>query len=126
MTFGDKVRYARKKMGNISTTQLAKLLEIAQASVSKVENSSTRKFKRESIVRLSEVSGLPLEFFMKDNIKTPEEVAPTKELAEKIRDAGVQFIKLNDTVKKRGLTEQEAIDLINLFCDTYQKIKRRD
>jgi predicted transcriptional regulator len=118
MTFGDKVRYARERMGNISTTQLAKMLGIEQPNVSKVENSPTRRFAQKITLKLSQVSGLPLEFFMNDNIKTPAEVAPAHMVKE--LEQHYKFIRVADAAVKAGLTEQDVLDLIEVA----KKLKR--
>ena len=121
MTFGEKVRYTRKLMGNKSTTELAALLGIEQASVSKVENSPTRKFKRETILRLSQISGLPLRFFMDENVKTPDEVTSDPRLAQEL-GKHFKFLKVADAAAAAGLTEQDVLALIEVA----KKIKRRD
>jgi len=72
MTFGEKVRYVREKAG-LTTEELARLLDVSQSYISHVEN-NRRLLGRSRIVALAKALDTPVEFFLRDDILTPEDL----------------------------------------------------
>lgn len=120
MKFGDKIRYVRSKMGGVSTTELGKMLNVTQSYVSRAENKN-QKFGRDTLVKLSNISGLPIEFFTDDNVSTPEEVAPTPEMANELKKYW-KFLKVAQVAHEAGLTEEDVLELIEVG----KKLKHRE
>ena len=72
MNFGEKVRYVRKQF-SLTTEQLAQLLNVTQSYISHVEN-NRRKFGRDKIALLANKLYIPVEFFLREDVKTLEQI----------------------------------------------------
>lgn len=78
MKFGDKVRYVRER-SSLTTVQLAKLLNVTQSYISHVEN-NRRQFSRDKIVRLANELKIPVEFFLREDVETLEQLSAIHKL----------------------------------------------
>lgn len=79
MNFGDKVRYVRKKF-SLTTEQLAQLLNVTQSYISHVEN-NRRQFGRDKIILLANKLYIPVEFFLREDVETLEQIKINNKLA---------------------------------------------
>lgn len=84
MNFGEKVRYVRKKF-SLTTEQLAQLLNVTQSYISHVEN-NRRKFGRDKIALLANKLYIPVEFFLREDVKTLEQVKNNNNLTAIFED----------------------------------------
>jgi transcriptional regulator with XRE-family HTH domain len=117
MHFGAKLKYVMEYLG-LSTNQMADKLGIDPSYIRHMARNENRKLDHDKILLLQKMSGFPLEFFLDENVKTPNEVAPTEELAKAMQDE----LELISLIRDEGLTKEEALEILK----TVAKLKRRE
>lgn len=120
MNFGDKVRYVRKKL-SLTTEQLAKLLHVTQSYISHIEN-NRRQLGRDKVLLLADQLHVPVEFFLRDDVKTLEELELSVQLQTKLKDKGYlnYFIAVDKAVEASisPAELEEAIEFIKRYKRT--------
>lgn len=119
MRFGDKVRYVREKFA-LTAEQLAKLLNVTQSYISHIEN-NRRRLGRDKIVLLANELQIPVEFFLREDITTLEEL----ELSAKLRamitnEKYINYFVVVDKAVEASISPAELEQAIE-FIKTYKK-----
>ena len=119
MNFGEKIRFVRERAG-LTTEELAAKLKVSQSYISHVEN-NRRLLGRDKIIGLSKVLSIPVEFFLRDDIQTIEEL----QISEKLKSilSGTKYLNYFAVVDKAveaNITPEELEQAI-LFIQQYKK-----
>ncbi|SDE37371.1 helix-turn-helix domain-containing protein [Sporomusa acidovorans] len=112
MNFGDKVRYVREKF-SLTAEQLAKILNVTQSYISHVEN-NRRQFGRDKIILMANKLRIPVEFFLREDVETLEQLTNRDKLEAFLGDERYldYFIVLDQAVKA-DITPKELERAIN-------------
>ena len=121
MNFGEKVRYIRKKF-SLTTEQLARLLNVTQSYISHVEN-NRRKFGRDKIALLANKLYIPVEFFLREDVKTLEQITFNNHLTAIFEDENYpNYFGVVDQAVKAKISPEEleqAIEFIKKYKRMY-------
>ena len=109
MTLGEKVRYIREK-NQLTSEEFARIIGVSQSFISKVETEQKLP-GRKTIQSICEKFTVPSAFFFNSAVKTPEEVAPNKEMAEELAKY-VPFLKVIDEAIDHKFTPEEIMQMI--------------
>ncbi|SMC32046.1 helix-turn-helix domain-containing protein [Sporomusa malonica] len=122
MNFGDKVRYIREKF-SLTTTQLAKLLNVTQSYVSHVEN-NRRQFGRDKIVVLAKELQIPVEFFLREDVDTLEQIRVSDGLEALFNDERYpNYFGVVDYAVKAGIRPEELEQAIEFIKNIRHKTR---
>ncbi|MDF2571693.1 MAG: Helix-turn-helix domain [Sporomusa sp.] len=120
MNFGDKIRYVREKF-SLTTEQLAKLLKVTQSYISHVEN-NRRQLGRDKIVVLAKELQVPVEFFLREDVKTLEELELTDKLRSMLNNEKyLNYFVVMDKAVEADISPEEleqAIEFIKKYKRT--------
>lgn len=116
MTFSEKMLFALKKSGK-TARDLAVYLDVTESFISKVKHGKS-VLSPDHTVKLARFTGTNLEYFIRDDIETLEELELTP-IARKILQDGnsVSYLVLIDHAKSSGLTPQELERAINFAAE---------
>ena len=118
MRFGDKVRFVREKFA-LTTEQLAKLLNVTQSYISHVEN-NRRRLGRDKIVLLASKLQLPVEFFLREDVTTLEELELNVKLKALVTEKYLNYFVVVDKAVEASISPAELEQAIE-FIKTYKK-----
>ncbi|HWR42052.1 helix-turn-helix transcriptional regulator [Sporomusa sp.] len=119
MKFGDKVRCVREKF-SLTTEQLAKLLNVTQSYISHVEN-NRRQLGRDKIVVLAKELNIPVEFFLRDDVETLEEIEINDKLKTMLTDGKyLNYFVVVDKAVEANISPEELEQAIE-FIKRYKK-----
>lgn len=119
MRFGDKVRYVREKFA-LTTEQLARLLNVTQSYISHVEN-NRRRLGRDKIVLLASELQLPVEFFLREDVTTLDELELTAKLKALVtNEKYLNYFVVVDKAVEASISPAELEQAIE-FIKTYKK-----
>lgn len=117
MNFGQKIRYVREKAG-LTTDELAKKLNVSQSYISHVEN-NRRLLGRDRIIALAKAVNTPVEFFLRDDIKLPEELREGARMKQLLAESPyADYFVAVDKALAAEITPEElekAIDFIRQY-----------
>ncbi|CQR70242.1 helix-turn-helix protein [Sporomusa ovata DSM 2662] len=123
MKFGDKVRYIRNKF-SLTAEQLAKLLNVTQSYISHIEN-NRRQLSRDKIVILARKLNTPVEFFLRDDLNTLEEIGFEEKFRAMVNDEKYvnYFVLVNKAVA--ASISPEELDQAIEFLKKYNKAQEQ-
>lgn len=117
MTLGEKVRLVREKAG-LTTEELARRLNVSQSYISHVEN-NRRLLGRDRIVALAKTLDIPVEFFMRDDVRSFDELKATPTLQARLAGSRyVNYLVVIDKAVEAGVSPEElerAIEFIRNY-----------
>lgn len=120
MTLGEKVRLVREKAG-LTTEELARRLEVSQSYISHVEN-NRRLLGRDRIVALARTLDIPVEFFLRDDVRMPDELKISSRVQAMLTDSRyVNYLVVLDKAVAADISPEElerAIEFIRNYKRT--------
>lgn len=122
MKFGEKVRYVREKAG-LTTEELAARLNVSQSYISHVEN-NRRLLGREKIVLLAKTLNIPVEYFLRDDVKTLDDLQLNEKLKSLLNGSKyVNYFVAVDKAVEADITPEELERAIE-FLKQYKKTEK--
>lgn len=117
MTLGEKVRFVREKAG-LTTEEFARRLEVSQSYISHVEH-NRRLLGRDRIVALAKSFGIPVEFFLREDICRLDQLNSSSSLQALLADSRyVNYLVVLDKAVKADISPEElerAIEFIRNY-----------
>ena len=118
MSLGDKVRFARERLG-LTTQMLAEKAGVSQPYISEIENGNKNPSAK-TIMRLAAVLNVPGEFLLRNDVKTLAEMEIESAVKNKIDSSKYfpYFVTVDHAISS-GVTPDELMDAIQ-FIQKYK------